>query len=97
EVLRISELEQRRIGQDLHDGICQELAGIELMSQVLEQSLAKKKFKPGAEQARQIAANVRAAISHTRDLARGLSPVVLESEGLMAAFYEVAASTESRF
>jgi signal transduction histidine kinase len=96
EILQISDLEQRRIGQDLHDGICQELAGIELMSQVLEQSLAKK-FKAGAEQAARIAANVRAAISHTRDLARGLSPVVVESEGLMAALEELAASTESRF
>lgn len=96
EILQISDLEQRRIGQDLHDGICQELAAIELMSQVLEQSL-EKKFKAGAEQAARIAANVRATISHTRNLARGLSPVVLESEGLMAALKELAANTESRF
>jgi len=96
EILQISDLEQRRIGQDLHDGICQELAAIELMSQVLEQGLAKK-FKAGAEQASRIAANVRAAISHTRDLARGLSPVVVESEGLMAALKELAANAESRF
>ena len=40
EILEISEREQRRIGQDLHDGLCQHLAGIELMSQVLEQKLA---------------------------------------------------------
>ena len=39
EILEISEREQRRIGQDLHDGLCQHLAGIELMSQVLEQKL----------------------------------------------------------
>src|SRR5262249_36253006 len=42
EILETSDREQRRIGQDLHDGLCQQLAGIELMSQVLERSLAAK-------------------------------------------------------
>ncbi len=32
EILEISEREQRRIGQDLHDGLCQHLAGIEMLS-----------------------------------------------------------------
>ena len=41
EILRISEMEQRRIGQDLHDGICQHLAGIELKSQSLAEILEK--------------------------------------------------------
>ena len=40
EILEISDRERQRIGQDLHDGLCQHLAGIELMSQVLEQQLA---------------------------------------------------------
>jgi two-component system sensor kinase FixL len=39
EILEISDREQRRIGQDLHDGLCQHLAGIELMSQVIAQKL----------------------------------------------------------
>lgn len=96
EVLQISELEQRRIGQDLHDGICQHLAGIELMSEVLEQNL-EKKSKPEAKQAEKIATHVRDVIGQTRSLARGLSPLVLESEGLMAALAELAASTEKLF
>lgn len=96
EVLQISELEQRRIGQDLHDGICQHLAGIEMMSQVLEQNL-EKKSKPEAAQAEKIAAHVREVISQTRSLARGLSPLVLESEGLMAALAELVANTEKLF
>lgn len=96
EVLQISELEQRRIGQDLHDGICQHLAGIELMSQVLEQKLAKKS-KAQATQAEKIATHVRDVIGQTRSLARGLSPVVLESEGLMAALTELAANTKKLF
>ena len=96
EVLQISELEQRRIGQDLHDGICQHLAGIEMMSQVLEQNL-EKKAPTQAAHAGKIATHVRDVIGQTRSLARGLSPVVLESEGLMAALVELAASTEKLF
>ena len=96
EVLQISEMEQRRIGQDLHDGICQHLAGIELMSLVLQQML-EKKSKSQAAQAEKIGVHVRDVIAQTRSLARGLSPVVLESEGLMAALAELAASTEKLF
>ena len=96
QTLEISEREQRRIGHDLHDGLCQHLAGIELMSQVLEQKLAKHS-KTAAAKAGDIAKNVREAIGHTRSLARGLSPVTLESEGLMSALQELAANTEKIF
>ncbi len=96
EVLQISEMEQRRIGQDLHDGICQHLAGIEMLSEVLGQNLAKKS-KAQAAQAESIATHVRDVIGQTRSLARGLSPVVLESEGLMAALTELVAHTEKLF
>lgn len=90
EVLQISDLEQRRIGQDLHDGICQHLAGIELKSQVLEQNL-EKKAPAQAAQAGQIAKYVRDAILQTRALARSLSPFILESEGLVSGLKELAA------
>src|SRR5947208_1233326 len=93
EVLQISDLEQRRIGQDLHDGLCQQLAGIELMSEVLEQNLSRKS-KTEAAQAAKIAEGVRAAIGDTRMLARGLSPVDVESNGLMSALQELASNTE---
>ena len=96
EVLQISDLEQRRIGQDLHDGLCQQLAGIELMSEVLEQNLSRKS-KAEAAQAAKIAEGVRAAIGDTRMLARGLSPVDVESNGLMSALQELASNTEKLF
>lgn len=96
EILEISDREQRRIGQDLHDGLCQHLAGIELMSQVLAQKLAGKS-KVHAQQVNEIASHVRDAISHTRSLARGLSPVTIESEGLMSALNELADNTEKIF
>ncbi|MCI0351102.1 MAG: PAS domain S-box protein, partial [Acidobacteriales bacterium] len=89
EILEISNREQRRIGQDLHDGLCQELAGIEIMAQVLEQDLGKRLKRPAA-QANKIARHVRQAISHTRMLARGLSPIEVEANGLMSALDELA-------
>ncbi len=94
ELVQISEMEQRRIGQDLHDGICQQLAGIEFKLQALAENL---QTKAQAAQAVQIAAHVRETIAQTRSLARGLSPVVLESEGLMSALKELAEDTGKLF
>jgi PAS domain S-box-containing protein len=96
EILQISELEQRRIGQDLHDGLCQHLAAVELMSQILAQKL-ERRSKADAARAAEVARQVREAISQTRLLARGLSPVVLESEGLMSALEELAENTQKMF
>ena len=96
EILEISDRERRRIGQDLHDGLCQHLAGIELMSQVLHQKLAGRS-KANAGRAREIARHVREAINQTRSLARGLAPVTLESEGLASAVRELAGNAEKMF
>jgi signal transduction histidine kinase len=96
EITEISNREQQRIGQDLHDGLCQELAGIELMCQVLEQNLAAKS-KLEAKQVGEIGQHIRDAISHTRKLARGLSPVELETNGLMSALQELTAHVQKLF
>ena len=96
EIIEISNREQQRIGQDLHDGLCQELAGIELMCQVLEQKLAAKS-KTESKQVGEIAQHIRDAISHTRKLARGLSPVEFEDNGLMSALHELAAHVQKLF
>jgi len=96
EILEISDRERQRIGQDLHDGICQQLAGIELMSQVLQQKL-EGRSKADAVRAGDIARCVREAISQTRSLARGLAPSTLQSDGLMSALEELAVNTEKMF
>jgi two-component system CheB/CheR fusion protein len=92
----ISDRERQRIGQDLHDGICQQLAGIELMSQVLQQKL-EGRSKADAARAGDIASCVRETISQTRSLARGLAPSTLQSDGLMSALEELAVNTEKMF
>jgi PAS domain S-box-containing protein len=96
EVLEISDRERREIGHTLHDGLSQHLAGIELMSRVLEQNISKKS-KAGAEQAAKIAEHVRDAISQTRMVARGLSPVSVESNGLMSALQELTTTLSRMF
>lgn len=95
EVLNIAEREQSRLGHDLHDGLGQHLTGIEFMAQVLQQTLERAE-RPEAKDAEEITALIRQAISQTRDLARGLSPVVLQSKGLAVALQDLAASVAKR-
>jgi two-component system, LuxR family, sensor kinase FixL len=96
EILEISNREQQRIGQDLHDGLCQYLAGIELKCQLLEEELESKSPREAAR-ASEIAGHVREAITQTRSLARGLSPVELDSDGLITALQELAVNIEKLF
>lgn len=96
EILAASENEQRRIGRDLHDGLCQQLAGIEFMSQALEKRLVATS-PSDAESAAHISQLMREAISQTRDLARGLSPVILEPDGLMGGLKLMAENVRTLF
>jgi signal transduction histidine kinase len=80
----------------LHDGLCQELTGIELMCQVLEKKLSAT-AKNESQQVGKIAEHIRTAIAHTRQLARGLSPVELETNGFMSALRELTGNIAKRF
>ena len=96
ELLEISEREQRRIGQDLHDGLCQHLTGTTLAGQVLEEKLAAQNL-PEARDAHQLVALVEDGIHLSRRLAKGLYPVEVEADGLMLALDEYAAITSELF
>jgi PAS domain S-box-containing protein len=95
-ILEISSREQRRIGQDLHDGLGQHLTGIAFMSKVQERKLAEKSL-PEAADAAKIVNLVNEAIHKTRELARGLLPVVSETRGLMSALEQLACEVEDLF
>ena len=95
-ILEISAREQRRIGQDLHDGLGQHLTGIAFMSKVQEQRLAEKGLAEAAEATR-IVSLVNEAINKTRELARGLLPVTSDAHGLMSALKRWAAEVEDLF
>lgn len=96
QILEISDRERRRIGQDLHDGLGQHLTGIELMVQSLEGKL-QTTSPADAPQAGKIAQHVRDAIRQAKSLARGLSPVDLEANGLMSALQELAGTVRDIF
>ena len=96
DVLEISEREQRRIGHDLHDGLGQHLTGTALAGQVLAERLSAHDL-PEAADAERIIGLLEDAIELTRSLARGLSPVALDADGLTNALTELAVQTTSQF
>lgn len=96
ELLRVSEREQRRIGQDLHDGLCQQLAATALNCQLLREELSEQGLA-GAGRAQRIVDMIENSIRLSRQSARGLDPVALDAEGLMLALEEVAATTTELF
>jgi two-component system, LuxR family, sensor kinase FixL len=96
EILEIGAQEQRRIGQDLHDGLCQELTGITFALEVLGQKLAKR-AAPETASIRKVGELVDQTIGHARALAHGLQPVTLDAAGLAAALRELAAKVENMF
>jgi DNA-binding NarL/FixJ family response regulator len=69
---------------------------MELMMQALEQSVAAIS-KNGAEQIGKISEHLREAIRQSKALARGLSPVELQADGLMSALEELAANVSAMF
>jgi len=95
-ILEISGREQRRIGQDLHDGLGQHLTGVAFLSKVLEQKLLEKGL-PEAAEAAKIVALVNQAIDRTRELSHGLLPVLSDARGLMTALERLALQVEDLF
>jgi signal transduction histidine kinase len=95
QVAEISDREQRRIGQDLHDSLCQHLVSIAFASELLRDKLERYQL-PEAAQAEIIAEMVNEGISQARHLARGLYPVRLEVDGLASALEELAATVQAR-
>ena len=89
EILQISEREQRRIGQDLHDSLCQDLAAAAFFLRSTAKKLSSKRREESAAltEAAQI---VNANVGLARDLARGLHPVDLSASGLRDALAELA-------
>lgn len=96
EVLRVSELEQRRIGQDLHDSLGQMLSGVSCLSEVLHRRLAAKDL-PEADSAAEIQSILAESVGLTRLLARGLDPVGLDPDSFMEALGELAVNLQGMF
>jgi signal transduction histidine kinase len=96
ELLETSERVQRRIGSDLHDGLCQHLTGTALAGQVLGQKLAGRSL-PEAAEADRLVELIQEAIELTRTLARNLHPIEIQAGRLADNFQELAADASNRF
>jgi len=92
QVLEVSEREQLRLGQDLHDGLGQALAGIAYMLQ----SVPLEPEKQSGHIAR-ITELVNHSLAQTRELAKGFYPVELERHGLQLALQELATNVNTTF
>ena len=84
QIIEASTNEQRRIGQDLHDGLCQDLVGIAFQADFAARNVST--FSPeDGERVRQIAGSIRNAATQARRLSHGLNPVDLAGGGLPVA------------
>lgn len=92
EIIRISEREQRRIGQDLHDGLCQYYAAVGCAAGSLKLNL-EKQGSPAATSAAEIEELIMKGVGQARSLARGLAPVENEERGLQFALEDLAHTT----
>ena len=90
ELLEISEREKRRIGEDLHDMVCQELTATALLLKSTATKLARES-PAAADVLNESAQIVNRNVGLTRDLARGLQPAELKGAGLREALQALAA------
>ena len=96
EVLRISEFEKQRVGQDLHDTLVQHLAGTAMLSDALAHRLAAGGSRH-ADEALRLGQLARDAVAQARRIARGLSPASLAEGGLAIALRRLAEDTKDMF
>lgn len=93
EVADATALEQQRIGQDLHDGLGQELTGLIYQAEGLRRQL-ERSDSPHLDTAAGLVDGIREALGQVRMLSRGLIPVEVEANGLQAALEELTEHTQ---
>jgi signal transduction histidine kinase len=96
QILEAGERERHRIGQDLHDDLCQHLTGIACLGRVLHQRLLAR-LPAEAPAASQVVDLVEQAVRRARDIARGLQPLQLATDGIAPALQELAANVGRMF
>jgi two-component system sensor kinase FixL len=96
EVLEIAATEQRRIGQELHDGIGQELTGLRFLTNTLEDMLPDKD-SPEAQLVAKIGKTIKSTLEHVRAISRGLVTFTVNADGLMAALEGLVSRSSQLF
>lgn len=86
-----SENERRILGQELHDGLGQQLTGASMLAKALQNRLARENH-PAQKDAAEVADMLGRTLTALRRQAHGLYPVELERGGLSTAIEELALS-----
>ena len=81
EIMEVPVREQRRIGQELHDGIGQQLTGLGMLAT----SLLNKASKPEYGLASQLATGLQETLSQVRAISHGLVPIEIDAAGFTKA------------
>ncbi len=96
ESLRVSEREQQRIGQDLHDDLCQVLAGLSLLMRVVQGRIAVKAPEEVATLT-ELNQQLVDAMQRTRALTHGLFPGKVQVSDIRGALLELVSQVRARF
>ncbi|MCG6861173.1 MAG: PAS domain-containing protein [Chromatiaceae bacterium] len=86
EVLEVVDREKEHLGRELHDGLCQTLAGIAALSSTLSKKLAAESASVASSAAADIDKLLNEAIGEAHDLAHGLGPVGLDRSDMIVTF-----------
>ena len=84
--------EQRRLGQDLHDGLAQDLTVASMLAGELAAQFEERKL-PIAPELRQLKERMASALVNARNIAHGLSPLTSSNGDLVAALAALARSS----
>jgi signal transduction histidine kinase len=87
-IIAAADAERRRLERDLHDGAQQRLVALSVQLGLAKRRLAKG--EPVDDLIASADAELRAAITELRDLARGIHPAVLTDRGLVPALQDLA-------
>ncbi|MCK9247599.1 MAG: sensor histidine kinase [Solirubrobacteraceae bacterium] len=88
-IITAADAERRRVERNLHDGAQQRLVALQLDLRLLEDAAADADRPELAEQAAEAREALKGALAELRDLARGLHPTVLDSDGLAPAIRQL--------
>lgn len=90
--------ERRRLGRDLHDGLCQHLAGLSLLVGSLAHRAGAEGLGPiDAAALEQVGELIDRALRESKQIARALHPIALEAGGIAGALDDLARSIEALY
>lgn len=84
----VTDQEQQRLGEELHEGLGQQVTGLAGLAQSLHQRLVEAD-RPESELSAQLVEHFRAARDQVKRLAKGLMPARVQERGLEGALREL--------